>query len=141
MHDQSKKYQTQWAAQFFVAAELTRRGNLVALTLGNAKEVDLLVISQGGIKYGIDVKGLSSKNFWLIKYREPKPDLYYILTYIPAKFKPPEYYILSSSDLMTEIALLKSAILTKGGSWSDQTEGVNWSQVLKYRDRWDALPT
>jgi hypothetical protein len=33
MASPSKRYQTRWAAQFYVAAELTRRGYLVALKL------------------------------------------------------------------------------------------------------------
>ena len=45
MASQPKKYKTQWTAQFFVAAELTRRGYLVTFTLGNAKDVDLLAVS------------------------------------------------------------------------------------------------
>ena len=38
-----KRYCVQWAAQFFVAAELTRRGYIVSFTLGNAPETDLHV--------------------------------------------------------------------------------------------------
>ena len=49
MSSQRKKYQTQWASQFFAAAELIRRGDQVALTLGNAPVTDLLVVSPEGI--------------------------------------------------------------------------------------------
>ena len=57
----SKRYQTQWAGQFYVAAELTRRGYLVSLTLGNAPVVDLLVVSPDGEHFGVDVKGQSTR--------------------------------------------------------------------------------
>jgi len=52
-----KKYFTQWASQFYVAAELVRRGYLVSLSFGNAPVVDLLVQSPKGILFTIDVKG------------------------------------------------------------------------------------
>jgi hypothetical protein len=43
MPAQSRKFQTQWTAQFLVAAELTSRGYLVNFSLGNAKFTDIQV--------------------------------------------------------------------------------------------------
>jgi hypothetical protein len=62
---QKAKFSTQWSAQFYVAAELTRRGYLVSLTLGSARFADLLVVSPGGSRFEIDVKGQSTRNFWV----------------------------------------------------------------------------
>jgi hypothetical protein len=58
MNPNSKRYKTQWAAQFYAAAELTRRGYLVSLTLGNAPVADLLAVSPSGKHFMVDVKGL-----------------------------------------------------------------------------------
>lgn len=76
---QSRKYQTQWAAQFYAAAELTRRGYLVSLTFGNASEIDLLAVSPSGKHFAVDVKGQSTRNFWLIQQRKNRDDLYFIV--------------------------------------------------------------
>ena len=37
-----ESYHSEWAAQFFAAAELSRRGYTVTLTLGNARATDLI---------------------------------------------------------------------------------------------------
>jgi hypothetical protein len=70
MSTQTKKYQTQWASQFYVAAELTRRGYLVSLTFGNTSETDLLVYCPSRGQFTVDVKGQSTRNFWLLRRRE-----------------------------------------------------------------------
>jgi hypothetical protein len=82
MAGQRRNYQTQWAGQFFAAAELARRGYLVALTLGNAQRADLLVESRTGQKFSVDVKGLATHNWWLVTERDDHPD-YYILVCVP----------------------------------------------------------
>ena len=60
---QATRYKTQWATQFYAAAELTRRGYLVSLTFGNAAVSDLHVQSPDGVLFTVDVKGQSSRNF------------------------------------------------------------------------------
>ena len=100
MSRQSRKYQTQWASQFYVAAELSRRGYLVSLTLGNAPVADLLVVSPKQHSFMVDVKGQSTRNFWLIQRREPNEDLYFVLVYLPKDNEPPRFFVLSSTELM-----------------------------------------
>jgi len=86
MPDQAKKFQTHRAAQFYTAAELTRRGYLVTLTNINAKEQDICVVSPKGQKYCIDVRGLASSNFWLIN-----PSCYQRKLRLEARTKSPTF--------------------------------------------------
>ena len=112
MTNQAKRYQTQWATQFYAAAELTRRGYLVSLTFGNAPVADLLVVSPNNIHFMVDVKGQSTKNFWLIQRRETFDNLYYILIYLPKKIlEPPKYYLLSGEEMMNKREEYKNHIL------------------------------
>jgi hypothetical protein len=135
-----KRYRTQWAAQFFAAAELTRRGYLVSFTLGNAPVVDLMAVSPTGTHFEIDVKGLSSKNFWLTQERESRDDLFYILVYLPPDYRPPNFYIFTSKVLMENIRVLKTQTLESGKKWIDRGAGINWRTALEYQDRWDLFP-
>jgi len=135
-----KNYQTQWAAQFYVAAELTRRGYLATFTLGNAPEVDLLCVSPSDEHFNIDVKGLSSKNFWLIREREPRADLYFALVYLPPNHDTPQYFILHSKTLMKRITELKELTLANGKRWVESGSGINWGMSLEYKDCWNVLP-
>jgi len=136
---QKRKYQTQWTSQFYVAAELTRRGYLVSLTLGNAPISDLLVQSSKGVLFTVDVKGQSTKNFWLIQRREPSSDHYFIFVYLPKDGSPPEFFVASSKEVMRRREEYKKEMETKG-RYRDDLGGIRWSTVLTYRNRWDTLP-
>jgi len=135
-----KRYFTQWAAQFYAAAELTRRGYFVSLALGNATDCDLVVRSPLGIHFEIDVKGLSSRNFWLVQEREPRSDLYFMLVYLPPTLASPSFFILSSTELMDAIAGLKRQTIEAGKNWAASGAGITWGMGLAYENRWTIFP-
>jgi hypothetical protein len=137
------RYRTQWAAQFFAAAELTRRNYRVSLTLGNAPAVDLMVVSPKGAQFMVDVKGQASKNFWLIRERKHTEDLYYILAYVqcvPQALISPEFFIMSSAEVMRHIAGLREKTETSGKRWAPSGSGITWTTGLQYKD-WGVLPS
>jgi hypothetical protein len=136
---QATRYKTQWSTQFFAAAELTRRGYLVSLTFGNAAVTDLLVQSPGGVKFTIDVKGQSSRSFWLVQRREKDPDHYFILVYLPPEFAAPRYFVLSSDELMRRREEYEQQSKPRG-KYRDDLGGMNWTTAYVYEDLWDALP-
>jgi len=79
----SKGINTQWAAQFLVAAELTRRGYTVSFTMGNNTPfADLMVGAPTGKQFWVDVKGLAQKSPWLLRPKSHHPELYYVLVYL-----------------------------------------------------------
>ena len=139
MSAQQARYRTQWASQFSVASELVRRDYLVSLTFGNAAVADLLVQSPKGTTFTIDVKGQSSKSFWLVQRREEKANHFFVLVYLPPAYKPPEFFVLSNSQLMRHRAEYESAATVRG-KYRDDLGGMNWTTVLPYLDQWGALP-
>ena len=148
MTAQQRKYQTQWTSQFFVAAELTRRRYLVSLTFGNAKFADLIVETPNNRHFSVDVKGQSSKSYWIIKPPENnRNDQYFILVYVPRDLtEPPQYFILSSNDMKEELKQSqeksKQAEIKRGKPYSPNfaTGGMGWGQPLKYEGQWGKLP-
>ena len=52
--ERQSAHRTQWAAQFAVASELSKRGYQVALTMGIHPVIDLMVISPKGVPFLID---------------------------------------------------------------------------------------
>lgn len=139
MPSQRNKYQTQWAAQFYAAAELCRRGHLVALTLGNAPRTDLLVVSPGETHYRVEVKGLAASNFWLIQPHEPQDDLIFILVLVSRDLeRQPQFFILTSAELMQEMESVLDAMRASGANMSGA--GIRWKQAEKYEGCWETLP-
>lgn len=123
-------YFTQWAAQFFVGAELTRRGYVVSYPLGNAPVTDLQVTSPRGYSFPLEVKGLKSQNYWLVKKPPKGRERFYIFVLVPTvpPFKPARYFVLSSTRLRK--------IHQDDPRWP----GMNWGTVLKFEGGWESLP-
>ena len=48
--------------------------------MGNATPLaDLMVLAPNGQMFLVDVKGQSTRNFWRIKAKKDRPDLFYVL--------------------------------------------------------------
>src|SRR6516164_2941165 len=96
--ERQSAYRTQWAAQFAVASELCKRGYEVALTSGNHPCVDLMVRSPKHVNFSVDVKGLYRKNYWVVRRKERRSDLYYVFAFVPAD-QPNEFFVLTQEQV------------------------------------------
>ncbi len=139
MSSQNKRYQTQWSSQFYAAAELVRRGYLVSLTFGNAAISDLLVQSPQGHTFTIDVKGQSSRNFWLVQRRLINHNHFFILVYLPPNLVTPRFFVLSSEQLMCHRKEYEDKS-TERKKYRDDLGGMNWSTAIPHEGKWDILP-
>ncbi len=119
----------------------------MALTLGNAVFTDLMVESPSGRHFDVDVKGQSTKGYWLIKQQMPDDNRYYILVYIPRdSTEAPQYFIISSSGIdkliIQEIHDSHKRLEEKGKIWDpkdNRFSGIKWIKALEYKD-WEILP-
>lgn len=94
---------THLAGEFFVAAELSRLGYNVAMTMGNAKKVDL-IIEWDGVTIPIQVKALAKKENvgWPLNLNHKyDKKLLFILVVLGSHGTQPEYYILTG-DVVQE---------------------------------------
>jgi hypothetical protein len=117
----------QWAAQFAVASELCKKDYQVALTMGNAPVIDLMVVSPSGEQFLIDVKGLSTRTTWLVKRKPDTRNLYYVLVFVPPN-APNQFFVMSQATINS---------LIREGVPSD----IPWNRALDHLDKWDVLPT
>jgi len=137
-----KGYFTQWASQFCVAAELTRRGYLVTLPLGNAPKTDIMAISPSGKRFTVEVKGLGEGNWWIIGKVEPSEDLFYILVHVPREdpTQRPRFFIMKSDEVKNEEDKYIEEKKAKGKKVTEMDYGFAWKTVFKYENQWDKLP-
>jgi hypothetical protein len=119
---------TQWAAQHYVAAELSRRGYLVALTLGNAEATDLMAISSRGSRFSVEVKGLRDPNPWLFRRTRRHRADFVILVHITKAPEPPVFYVLSRRQAQH--------IFRPDPTWPS----LSWSDTERYEGCWSTLP-
>ena|SRR5712692_1721321 len=140
---QVKRTTTQWAAQFLIAAELTRRGYTVSFTMGNhTPYADLQVGAPSGKQFWVDSKGLASKSAWLLRPKVDRLELYYVLVYLaplanrPNVRQPDRFFILKqkeANELISDYA--KRHPGDKG-----TIPGFGFNDPQSSEDAWHKLP-
>ena len=147
----NRRYQTQWAGQFGVAHELTRRGYLVTFTTGNALSDDLLCQSPAGVAFSVQVKSLSSKTYFLYQKSLEEAPLatrffVFVLLATDSSIRP-EYFVMNKEQFLTLVEeqkrILAESEKRRGRAYAEFSPGINYPIVAQhnFRDAWDNLPS
>jgi hypothetical protein len=120
-----------FAAEMFVAAELSKQGHLVTITFGDEKAIDLLVVHANDPKLvrSIDVKGLAQPADWPMSgylKKQLRPDIY-VFRYLNKPGTAPEYFVVPKAEVDQIIAGCKDP------NW------IGYRMVGSYKDKWDLL--
>ncbi len=94
------------AGEYFVGAELSRRGYVASITLRNTRGIDLLVSNVDASKaVGIQVKTKQGKaRDWILNQKVEdyhSDSLFYIFVNLPEDGSPPEFFIVPSKVVAT----------------------------------------
>ncbi len=120
---------THLAGEYFVAAELYRRGFSVGMTIGNAKAIDLFA-NKDNKTVSIQVKAIRNRKSsgWPMMKDRVVEDVLYIFVNLNDQSNP-EYYIATSKE-------------AKGKIKQYSTRGIIYATAFKsdeFKDRWDKL--
>ena len=145
------------SGEYFVAAELERRGFTVAVPMSNTKDFDILAINrETNRQVALQVKTNRGKGkYWLLnkKSEELKSDnIYYVLLCLN-ELEQPEYYIVESELIADSMQKGYQQWLQEEGKKEKRHEttmrkfafdvlGVNNVLGLKsydYKDKWEKL--
>lgn len=122
------------AGEFFVAAELFKRGFQVSLTLGNAKAVDLFALPhKSKIPIKIEVKTLRKKNCFRIKVGAIAKEMIYVFVILNDVDTSPLYFIVPGKIIRSKLKLFF------GSSINKKVEGINYGPLRLYLNRWDLI--
>jgi hypothetical protein len=121
---------THLAGEYFVAAELYRRGYSVAMTLGNAKAIDLFA-EHDARTVNVQVKAIRNKKSigWPLMRDAIKDNIVYVLICLNDPGTPPEYFICTSAEARERTKQYR-------------TRGIiDLSRVRssQYHERWDKI--
>lgn len=135
------------AGEYFVAAELTRRGYIASLTLRNTRGVDILASNLNATRsVGIQVKAVQGRGkSWMLNQKiesSEATNLFFVfirLNHLDA----PEYYIVPREEVSRFAAdnhqLWLDTLGRKGQKHNDNPLRQFKDPGNKYRDRWDLL--
>jgi hypothetical protein len=118
------------AGEFFVAAELCKRKYSVALTLGNAKAIDLFA-ERGGCTVNVQVKAISLRknNGWPILKAKVADGIIYVMVCLNDNDAHPTYFIARGAEIKDKIKEYgRRGILNYGEVNSEQ-----------FKSRWDKI--
>jgi hypothetical protein len=136
------------AGEYFVAAELSRRGFISTLTLKNTRGIDILVSSSDAKKsIGIQVKtNQGSKKAWVLTAKAENfhaENLFYVFVNLRGVDLLPEFHIVPSEKVSTTIKDgHQKWLLTpgkKGQAHNDNNMRMFGDPNNEYLNRWDLL--
>jgi hypothetical protein len=122
------KNSTHLAGEYFVAAELYRRGYSVAMTLGNAKAIDLFAEHEART-VNVQVKAIRDKKSigWPLMKAGVVDGVMYVFVCLNPPSEAPDYYICTAAEaraLVKQYAtrgIVDLARIKKTDAWRDGT--------------------
>jgi len=135
------------AGEYFVAAELSRRGYVASLTLRNTRGIDILASNANATKsVGIQVKtNQGGKKDWLLSEMaetDAAENLFYVLVRLNG-LGAPEYYVVPRAVVAKHVRDEHRAWLAapgRGGKPHNENPMRTFrDREHQYRDRWELL--
>jgi hypothetical protein len=128
------KNSTHLAGEYFVAAELYRRGYSVAMTLGNAKAIDLFA-EFDGLTVNVQVKAIRDKKSigWPMMTAKIMDNVIYIFVCLNGAAAPPDFYLCTAAEVRKAIkqystrGIVDLSVIKKGAflsAWSKVEEAL-----------------
>jgi hypothetical protein len=119
------------AGEFFVAAELLKRGFQTSVTFGNAKAIDLVAVHPVTRRvFTIQVKALRSRNFFPLDHSRVERGQVYVFAILNKPGEAVQYFIVPGVILADDPERF-------GKYFRDpKFPGINWSQLHDFADRW-----
>ena len=119
------------SGEYFVAAELYRRGWSVGMTIGNAKAVDLFAEKEN-LRIAVQVKSIYKKKnvgFPIMRDRI-RDDCYYIFVNLNAdKMAIPDYYICTSDEARVRVKQYATRGIIDLSSLNHEDFKNNWEKL------------
>lgn len=136
------------SGEYFVAAELSRRGFMASITLRNNDSVDIHASKLSNNKmFAIQVKtNQSGKRDWILNKKaelRKNENLFYIFVSLKSVSERPEYFIVPSKDVAKRVQRGHADWLAspgkKGQAHNDSTMRKFADLTGEYLERWELL--
>jgi hypothetical protein len=136
------------AGEYFVAAELSKRGYIASITLRNTKGIDILATNADATKsVNIQVKTSQGKSRrWLLNAKAETyhaPDLFYVFVNLRDEMDRPEFFIVPSKRVAKFVRESHAEWLATPGRKGQKRNATPMRVFIddkdKYLEAWDEL--
>jgi len=148
MSKQAQKYHLSLAGEFYVAAELQRRGISAAVTYGNAKNADVIAFSLSGEKAVVVEVKSTSQSKWVVGGTVPLPSSKpWVFVHMPTdQSASPAFFVLLQSELHEILAPEEADYFRKfkekhGEEYGNRPGVVNLQrhQAEPFKNAWEKI--
>jgi hypothetical protein len=123
------------AGEFLTAGKLFKRGYQVAVTMGNAKAIDLFAHNPDTDKsFTVQVKALRKKNCFPLRKEDIKPDHVYVFIILNAGSPTEDYFILWGKTILKDVNRFFGTSYTREKPSS--FPGINYGPLKEFKDNW-----
>jgi predicted AAA+ superfamily ATPase len=119
------------AGEYFVAAELLRRGFSVGITMGNAKAIDILAEKDGN-QFIIQVKAIFKKKNvgWPIMKDRVNQNIFYVFVNLNGDaMAQPDYYIATGVEAFNKVKQYKTRGIIDLSSLNNDDFKNRWDKI------------
>ncbi|MBM3419452.1 MAG: hypothetical protein FJY17_11120 [Bacteroidetes bacterium] len=119
------------SGEYFVAAELLRRGYSVGITMGNAKAIDILA-EKGGKQFIIQVKAIFKKKNvgWpMMKDKVISNHFYVFVNLNGDKMAEPEYFICTGKEAKSRVKQYETRGILNMSAVNDDNFKGRWDKI------------
>ncbi len=136
------------AGEYFVAAELSKRGYIASITLRNSKGVDVLCSNAEATRtVGIQVKtNQGNTATWILNQKSEgyyADNLFYSFVCLNNNQKPPDYFIVPSKTVARFVKESHQTWLSNPGRHGQAHKDCSMrhfrDDVRQFQNRWDLL--
>ena len=135
------------AGEYFVAAELSRRGVVAALTMSGTDAFDILAVNKAGRSCSIQVKTTQyeKKLRWLLSSKDENPKAnFYVFVNLNGTEKQPDYYIMPATEVAAAIKEEHETWLATPKRDGTAHKPINMRQIIldqqdKSKDNWPLI--
>ena len=126
---------TGMAGEFLTAGKLFKLGLQAAVTLGNAKSIDILAFNPKKEKnYNVQVKTNRAKNCFLIDKENIRKDDIYVFVLLNENDKQEDFFIIKGESLLNNIDHFWGSSYKPGKQ--TKMPAINYGPLAKYKDNW-----
>ena len=119
------------SGEYFVAAELLRRGYSVGITMGNAKAIDILA-EKDGKQYIIQVKAIFKKKNvgWPMMKDKVNEKIFYVFVNLNGdKMTEPDYFIATGKEVKRKVKQYATRGIVDVTSLNNEDFKGNWAKL------------
>ena len=123
------------AGEFLTVGKLFKKGLQAAVTVGNAKAIDILAYNPMNNKnYSVQVKTVKKKNSFLIKEKNINAEHIFVFIILNEVENNEDYFIIKGADILKDVNKFFGATYDKKNP--KEMSAINYGPLREYKDNW-----